>query len=89
MTVRGGSVRSPSVRDALRERRLVRLMVTVGGLDTLLASPTFGGRFYRNEDIRVDHDFIDMIDEGEDGVLDVDLSRLNETKPRQGAADQG
>ena len=77
------------VRDALREGRLVRLMVTVGGLDTLLASPTFGGRFYRNEDIRVDHDFIDMIDEGEDGVLDIDLSRLNETKPRQGAADQG
>lgn len=78
-----------SVGATIRSGEPVRLMVTVGGLDTLLASPTFGGRFYRNDDIRIDHDFIDIIDEGEGGVLDIDLGRLNETKPRGGASALG
>ena len=77
------------LRETLRSGEPVRLMVTVGGLDTLLASPTFGGRFYRNEDIRIDHDFVDMIDEGEGGVLDIDLGRLHDTKPRQATTAQG
>ena len=76
------------VRETLRNGEPVRLMVTVGGLDTLLASPTFGGRFYRNEDIRIDHDFVDMIDEDEGGVLDIDLGRLHQTKAREAAPAQ-
>jgi inward rectifier potassium channel len=56
-----------ALRAALREGRDVRILVTVGGLDTLLATPTFGGRFYLRQSIKLDHEFIDMITEVEEG----------------------
>jgi inward rectifier potassium channel len=70
------------LRSALREGDDVRILVTVSGLDTMLASPTFGGRFYQRREILLDHDFVDMIDEVEDGSFEVDLSKLHLTRPR-------
>jgi inward rectifier potassium channel len=74
------------VREALRNGENVRLMVTVGGTDTLLASPTFGGRFYRLSDIKIDHEFVDIIDETEAGVIEVDLTKFHQTRPSTAAA---
>jgi hypothetical protein len=48
----------------------------------MLASPTFGGRFYLRREILLDHDFVDMIDEVEDGSFEVDLGKLHLTRPR-------
>ena len=67
---------------ALREGDDVRILVTVSGLDTMLAAPTFGGRFYLRREILLDHDFVDMIVEVEDGSFEVDLSKLHLTRPR-------
>jgi inward rectifier potassium channel len=75
------------IRAALRSGENVRLMVTIGGTDTLLASPTFGGRFYASRDILVDHDFVDIIDETHEGVIEVDLTKFHWTVPH--AADDG
>lgn len=61
----------------------LRLMVTVGGLDTLLSSPSFGAYIYTRDHLRHGHDFVDIIDtsRADDGVIHLDLSRLHETRP--------
>jgi len=56
------------------------LNVTIGGTDTLLASPTLGGHGYAREHIRIDHDYEDVIGEVE-GVIHLDLSKLHMVKP--------
>jgi inward rectifier potassium channel len=71
-----------ALQSALREGRDVRILVTVSGLDTMLAAPTFGGRFYLRKEIVLDQDFVDMIVEVEDGSFEVDLSKLHLTRPR-------
>jgi inward rectifier potassium channel len=70
------------IGEALRKGENVRLMVTVGGTDTLLASPTFGGRFYRTSEIMIDHDFVDIIHDSDEGVIEVDLTKFHLTQPR-------
>ena len=66
-----------ALESALREGDDVRILVTVSGLDTMLAAPTFGGRFYLGNEIVKDHDFVDMIVELEDGSFEVDLGKLH------------
>jgi inward rectifier potassium channel len=56
------------------------LTVTVSGLDTLLASQSIGGHFYRREDILIDHDFVDVISDVE-GVVHLDLAHFHEARP--------
>lgn len=59
-----------------------RFMVTamVRGTDTLLATPTIGSQTYRREDIRLGHEFVDMLStSGDELVLDMEL--LHETRP--------
>jgi inward rectifier potassium channel len=71
-----------ALRTALRAGEDIRIMVTVAGLDTMLAAPTFGGRFYLSDEILIDHDFVDMIDEIGPGEFEVDLSKLHSARPR-------
>jgi inward rectifier potassium channel len=56
------------------------LTVTIGGIDTLLASPSQGGVRYDRDHIRVDHEFVDVISE-EDGAIIVDITKLHDTEP--------
>jgi inward rectifier potassium channel len=65
---------------ALEGTERFQLNVTVGGIDTLLASQTLGGHSYRREDIRLGHDFEDVILD-EDGVIHLDLSKLHDIRP--------
>ena len=54
------------------------LTASVRGVDTLLASSSQGGRRYVREDVRLDHDFVDIIsDVG--GTMHLDLALLHET----------
>ncbi|TPG21801.1 potassium channel protein [Sphingomonas koreensis] len=62
------------------------LAVTVGGVDTLLASQSQGGMRYRREDILIDHEFVDAILE-EDGAMHLDLALLDDTVPINGPDD--
>ena len=57
-----------------------RFLVTlsVGGIDTLLASQSLGGKRYGRDDVRVDHEFVDVISD-ENGVTHLDLRRLHDT----------
>lgn len=59
----------------------LRLMVTVGGLDTLLSNQTFGSRNYTRDDLRHDEEFVDIFDNHGDGSVHVDLTRFHETQP--------
>lgn len=61
------------------------LTVTVSGLDTLLATQSIGGQFYRREDILIDHDFVDVISDVE-GVVHLDLAHFHEARPLEGDA---
>ena len=56
------------------------LTVTVGGLDTLLASQSFGGHFYRREDILIDHEYVDVISDIE-GMVQLDLTHFHAARP--------
>lgn len=78
-----------ALRRALRAGEDTRILVTVAGLDTMLATQTFGGRLYLAEEILVDHDFVDMINEIRPGEFEVDLSRLHSARPRQPEASNG
>jgi inward rectifier potassium channel len=54
------------------------LTLSVGGIDTLLASQSLGGKRYGRDDVRVDHEFVDVISD-QDGVTHLDLRRLHDT----------
>lgn len=61
---------------AWRDAPEFRLMVTVNGLDTLLASQAIGGRSYGRDDVLLDHEFVDAVDE-EGGMFRLDLRKLH------------
>lgn len=58
------------------------LTVTIGGLDTLLASPSQGGARYDREHILVDHEFVDVISD-ENGMVRLDITLLHDVMPIQ------
>lgn len=56
------------------------LTVTVGGVDTLLASPSQGAMRYEREQVLLDREFVDVIaDDG--GVVQFDMTKLHDTVP--------
>jgi inward rectifier potassium channel len=59
----------------------LRITVTVRGLDTLLSNQVFASKIYERENIRVDHEFVDIFEYKDDGTIHLDLSRLHETRP--------
>ncbi len=73
---------------ALERPERFRLTVTVSGLDTLLASPTLGQHSYGRADIRLDHEFEDIILD-EDGVVHLDLSKLHDVRARGAVSETG
>jgi inward rectifier potassium channel len=73
---------------ALERPERFRLTVTVGGLDTLLASPTLGQKSYGRDDIRLDHEFEDIILD-EDGLVHLDLSKLHDVRARTPVVETG
>lgn len=56
------------------------LSVSVGGMDTLLASPSQNAVRYTRDDIRVDHEFVDIIVE-QQGTMHLDLLGLHDVRP--------
>ncbi|WP_298688079.1 ion channel [uncultured Sphingomonas sp.] len=73
---------------ALERPERFRLTVTVSGLDTLLASPTLGQHSYGRADIRLDHEFEDIILD-EDGLVHLDLSKLHDVRARGAVSETG
>lgn len=69
-----------AVLAALQSDCAFTLVATVGGLDTLLATQTFGGHRYARADVRIDHEYIDVVRE-HDGTFHLDLAMLHETRP--------
>jgi inward rectifier potassium channel len=56
------------------------LSVSIGGIDTLLASQSLGGKRYGRDTVLADHEFVDVISD-EDGVTHLDLRKLHDTVP--------
>lgn len=65
---------------ALAEADNFMLIVSIGGVDTLLASPSQGGNRYDREHVMVDHEFVDIIS-NRDGVIWLDMTRLHDAVP--------
>jgi inward rectifier potassium channel len=65
---------------ALRAGRPLELVVSVSAIDTLLASQSIGGFKYCRDDIRLDHEYVDVISEV-DGVVHLDLANFHEAIP--------
>ena len=68
------------VLEALAGDERFLLIVTIGGIDTLLASPSQGGMRYDRDHVRADHEFVDVIGD-ENGVIRLDMTLLHETHP--------
>ncbi|MDB5704858.1 MAG: potassium channel protein [Sphingomonas bacterium] len=58
------------------------LTVTIGGLDTLLASPSQGGTRYDRDQVLIDHEFVDVISD-EQGAIRLDMTLLHDAVPIQ------
>lgn len=69
--------------DALLSGREFRLIVSVNGVDTLLASQAVGGQIYERDDVLIDQEFADMLDDRSE-VLEFDLTKLHDAYPRAG-----
>jgi len=70
---------SPLLESLLGDDRFL-LTVTIGGLDTLLASPSQGGARYDREHVLFDHEFVDVISD-ENGMIRLDITRLHDAVP--------
>ena len=68
---------------AWRDAGEFRLIVSVSGLDTLLATQAIGGRSYRRDDVVADHEYVDVVDE-DGGAFRLDLRKISEVRPRRG-----
>jgi inward rectifier potassium channel len=66
--------------EALRGQRPVTLVVTVIGLDTLLATQSIGSCSYSRQDILIEHEFLDIVSDVE-GTPHIDLMRFHEVRP--------
>jgi inward rectifier potassium channel len=58
-----------------------RLIASISGIDTLLATQTLGGLSYERADVLIDHEFEDMIDDSTD-LFEFDLTKLHDVRPR-------
>lgn len=70
---------SPVLKSLAGDERFL-LTVTIGGVDTLLASPSQGGIRYDREHVRIDHEFVDVISD-ENGAIRLDMTLLHDTRP--------
>jgi inward rectifier potassium channel len=68
------------ILEALKRDDHVLLTASVGGTDMLLASPSQTLQRYGRNEIRADHEFVEMISEDEDGIC-LDLAHLHEVQP--------
>lgn len=68
------------ILEALERGDQVLLTASVGGTDTLLASPSQSLQRYGRGEILKDHEFVEMISEDEDGIC-LDLGNLHKTQP--------
>ena len=70
---------SPLLESLLGDDRFL-LTVTIGGLDTLLASPSQGGARYDREQVLIDHEFVDVISD-ENGTIRLDMTLIHDAIP--------
>ncbi|HEV8406921.1 MAG TPA: ion channel [Sphingomicrobium sp.] len=68
------------ILEALERDEPLLLTASVSGTDMLLASPSQSLQRYRRDEILVDHEFVEMISEDEDGIC-LDLRNLHLTHP--------
>lgn len=69
---------SPVLTALAHEEERFLLTASVGGIDTLLASQSLGGKRYGREHVLVDHEFVDVISD-QDGMTHLDLRKLHDT----------
>jgi inward rectifier potassium channel len=66
--------------EALRGDQPLTLVVTVIGLDTLLATQSIGSCSYSKQDILIEHEFLDVVSDIK-GSPHVDLTRFHDVRP--------
>lgn len=59
----------------------INIVVSIGGLDET-SSQTVNARYpYSADDLRWEHEFVDMFQRDEHGLFHVDFSKVHDTKP--------
>jgi inward rectifier potassium channel len=64
----------------IREQDMT-FVVSVTGLDETSAQTMHGREAFSSQDLRFDHEFVDMISIDDDGVRHVDYGRIHDTRP--------
>ena len=64
----------------------IMIVMTVNGLDTLLGVPAFGGKTYREGDLRQGERFSDIVSDAS-GQVEIDIARIHATEPDPAYAD--
>ena len=62
------------------------LLVSISGFDEAISAQITARKAYEPADVRVGHMFVDLLRELPNGFLELDLTRLHDTEPRQAAA---
>ena len=61
------------------------LLVSISGFDEAISAQITARKTYEPADVRVGHVFVDILQELPNGFLELDLTRLHDTEPRQPA----
>jgi inward rectifier potassium channel len=57
------------------------VMLSITGFDEAISAPVNDRQTYRRENMRFDHVFVDMLRDLPDGMIELDLTRIHETRP--------
>jgi inward rectifier potassium channel len=57
------------------------LLVSVGGFDEAISAPITDRKTYQPSDVRIGHVFVDILRDLPDGFVELDLTRLHDTRP--------
>ena len=66
--------------DALDNGDEIMIVMTVNGLDTLLGTAAFGGKTYREGDLRQGERFSEIVSDAS-GQVEIDIARIHATEP--------
>lgn len=56
-----------------------QLLVSISGFDEAISSPINDRRNYRPDDVRVGHVFVHILEDKDDGAIQIDLTRIHDT----------
>ena len=57
------------------------IMLSIQGFDEAISAPINDRKSYRRADLRFDHSFVDILRDLDDGMIELDITRIHDTRP--------